>query len=642
MGRTATKHFLTCVALVATAGLLGLLAAVFFPPAQASREIALAKVIAANPFPEEAGGYTPEAFCQDWTGLKSSDVDCRNGYRLDTLTPIQSGQAAQAWAKGLQFATEQLTRFKQLSQTLEASSATDQNQVRSLELNLQQKIGTWQERLHDLETLGSQPVGPVQYARLFALMLDLSGSSYDAVNNKFGLIHRHVARLTDAHPSVLKRAQDLQSVLPWMPWTVWCIGTGLLLLGWWRARWPGMVLMAGFSAITWFGLLIAADASVHFGEGSTVFLLNPLGNQLMRQNQVLWIGSAALAATAILAPKLSGVVQWPLKHLWITIVCLLAVMGATYQFLGPAMGSETLKLSMALLAGLVTAAHGRSVHLASQLAPKSMSLSRIFQVLRLQHVPSSKSTPVDAQDLMALYLAKPVYQLGFFGASGLAMAALVFHDLGAALVTAIVAVCALFLIFGTQVTAAVVALMGLVAAGLSQTSKLQERIALMLDPMSASVSDFARLVAFSNAAHDSGFPLGHMAWCNSGGVCVPPQALSDYMPTILSGLFGFNASVVYFCLFLLAVVAMGRVMVHAYLTRQGPVRTLAITAFYLLVCTGAQTVITFLGNWRIIPLTGIGAPLLSIGLSSSLVPCMAIGLFLAVRGWPDDTAEMRG
>jgi cell division protein FtsW (lipid II flippase) len=635
MKSSSGQGIFAAIALMAIVGLLGLMTVAFFPNASASREVSLAHALVARPLPENTSfAYTPEALCSEWTGLQTSDVDCRNGFGLDTMSPRQGEQALAAWENGLKFVHLQVDRFKLLALSLEIAAPESDDNLRGLRLILQQRIGTWQERLADLEVWDKETVGVAQYARLFYLMLDLNGSSYDAANNRFGVIHRHLARLTEPEPAVLQRATRLQTALTWMPWAICCVSAGLMLLGWWRAKWTGLLLAAGFSAITWLGLLIAADASVHFGEGSTVFLLNPLGNQLARQHHVLWIGSATLIATAVLASKLSTLVQWPLKHLKVTILVLLAAIGTTYQFLGSAMGSETLKLSMAVLAGLVTAAHGRSVHLASKLAPQSMSAFRIFRVLRLQHRQQNKDVSIDAQDLISMHLAKPIYLLALFGALGLAMAAMAFQDLGAALVTAIVAVCALFLVFGARITAAVLVLMGLVAAGLCQTAKMQERIALMLDPMRASVSDFARLVAFSNAAQDSGFPLGQMAWCNSGGVCVPPQVLSDYMPTILSGLFGFDSTVVYFCIFLLTIILMGRFMLHEYMTRKGPVRTLAITAFYLLVCTGVQTVITFLGNWRIIPLTGIGAPLLSIGLSSSLVPCIALGLFLAVKGWP--------
>jgi cell division protein FtsW (lipid II flippase) len=56
-----------------------------------------------------------------------------------------------------------------------------------------------------------------------------------------------------------------------------------------------------------------------------------------------------------------------------------------------------------------------------------------------------------------------------------------------------------------------------------------------------------------------------------------------------------------------------------------------MVAFFMIWGTAMQTAVTFLGNWRIVPLTGLGAPLLSIGLSSALVPVIALTLTLLVR-----------
>ena len=57
-------------------------------------------------------------------------------------------------------------------------------------------------------------------------------------------------------------------------------------------------------------------------------------------------------------------------------------------------------------------------------------------------------------------------------------------------------------------------------------------------------------------------------------------------------------------------------------------KAVAMTAFLLFIATIFQTVVTFFGNWRLIPLTGLGTPLLSIGLSAMLAPTLAIALVL--------------
>ena len=79
------------------------------------------------------------------------------------------------------------------------------------------------------------------------------------------------------------------------------------------------------------------------------------------------------------------------------------------------------------------------------------------------------------------------------------------------------------------------------------------------------------------------------------------------------------------CAFFLTIAA---VSCLRFITRQGVDRFISIVTFFLLTATLIQTILTFLGNWRLIPLTGMGTPLLSIGLSSTLAPTLALGFFL--------------
>lgn len=603
---------------------LTLVAALTLPGWQTSRESAISSALKAFPITAPTDSYDAQALCADWAALPADELDCRNGLELKSLTHANNPDQAIAWEKGLKNAREKVERFNSLASLLREHTETQE--TLSIQLVLQRRIEAWRERLTQLDQGESAKPMPGDFARLFQLTLELDGMTYDASRNRFRKVNWHLARLTDTEPSVIGKAEDLKMVRTLMPWSLGVITAALLLVGWRCARWSGLMLMAGTTLVMLLGLLIVADAAVRFGEGSTLFALNPLGNQLTRQFQVLWIGACTIAATALLAPRMGAWIVWPQRHLWVTMLLFLGGTGAAYLLMGSAMGAELLKISTAFLSGLVTAAHGRGAHLAAEFAPRALHLSRILKCWRI-HV----SETIDADDLIAHHLGKPVFQLVAFAGLGLTMAALVFQDLGAALVTAVLAACALFLVLGARIMAIVTAMLSLAAGGLSQTDKVQSRIALMLDPMNASISDFARLLAFSNAAHDKGFALGKMAWCNPTGVCVPLQSLSDYMPVILTGVLGFNATVFYFGAFLAVLIFMGRAMMREYLVQQGATRTMAIITLYLLICVGAQTIITFLGNWRIIPLTGIGAPLLSIGLSSWLTPCLALGLFLAVQ-----------
>jgi len=81
------------------------------------------------------------------------------------------------------------------------------------------------------------------------------------------------------------------------------------------------------------------------------------------------------------------------------------------------------------------------------------------------------------------------------------------------------------------------------------------------------------------------------------------------------------------CLYILIALQTLRLLI----TARSALRLLAGIAFFLALGCLVQTVITFFGNWRLIPLTGLGMPLLSIGFSSSLATAVVIGISLSAR-----------
>lgn len=131
--------------------------------------------------------------------------------------------------------------------------------------------------------------------------------------------------------------------------------------------------------------------------------------------------------------------------------------------------------------------------------------------------------------------------------------------------------------------------------------------------------------------------MGKIQWCSGSGVCIPLQALSDYMPVVLTGVIGTRGTYLYFCIYLLVILGLMAWLMRQFLTQQGTTRAMSMMAFFMLWGTALQTAVTFLGNWRIIPLTGLGTPLLSIGLSSALVPVIALTLVLLVRHQTQET-----
>ena len=599
-----------------------------FPKAHDSREIALSQAIGSWSRPAISDNLKLSAgdFCQQWTGKALAEVDCRSAYDINNLTPVKSDQASAAWQRGLESFAQQQSELGSLVKHLETVRAQLPAVTQPL-FGLQLRMDRWSERALQLgQQSGSMDNEQRLYSELFQLLVEQQGLSYNAASGSFKKINWHVVRATDQPSGLVDRANTLAAALSLAPWLMGVGALILLSLGWWRAGWMGWWLILGFLGLYWLSLLIAADASVNYGQGSTFFSLNPLGNQFSRQLMVGGISGAIIVAGLLLTPIFRLFVLITMRHLAWTMGGFLLVIGLAYGLLGPAMGSEFLKLGTAVVAGLLMAAFGRSVHATAALSPEALAPLRLVKAWM-----GRKQSLEDPRNAIASMLSLPLIHFTLFCGAGIGAAALVFQDLGAALVTSIVAVSALFMVFGHRLAGAVLSLGVLLALLMSQTDKVQSRIALMVDPLSASVSDFARLLAFSNASSDSHFDLGHIPWCSSSGSCIPLQALSDYMPVVLTSVLGQQGTFVFFIVYMAVLLGLSAWLMQKFLTLQGPTRALSMMAFFMLWGTAAQTMVTFLGNWRLIPLTGLGAPLLSIGLSSALVPVIAMTLTLVVK-----------
>jgi cell division protein FtsW (lipid II flippase) len=401
----------------------------------------------------------------------------------------------------------------------------------------------------------------------------------------------------------------------------------LLRLAYWRAGLLGIFCVGAYLSITSLSLLIVGDAAMHFGINSLYYQLNPLGNQLDRQLSIQVLGYAIIAALLLGkngVPRIFNVIvvnqKWSVFLITVIVVC-------AYFFLnGPAIGSEFLKIGLAFLAGALMADQGRILHLIRKYSPQSLEPHVIWnaavRTIKGQH------RPFDATHRVLSHVALPLLSLTGFGFAMLATVALVFHDLGGSVIGALVFVTSLFLVFGSRPAFLSLAVMACAGLVLSHTEKVQKRIELMLDPMTAAISDFARLKAFSEASVPSGFGFGRIAWCNEQGTCLPLQALSDYVPTLLDGLAGPLAAKIFFLVLCLYFMSMAGLACWRFLTGPSDSRAISMATFFLLLASLLQTIITFFGNWRLIPLTGLGVPLLGIGISTMLAPTLAIGFLL--------------
>ncbi len=281
--------------------------------------------------------------------------------------------------------------------------------------------------------------------------------------------------------------------------------------------------------------------------------------------------------------------------------------------------------------------YARQAYLTRLHLPKAFTVAGLASGCLSLFLTSEKLKP---RSVVAAQLLKAFGLMLFVGLLVIGLAALVFSDLGGSLVSAAVVFGLVFLLFGLRMVL-IVSGFGLAAIALALvTDKVQGRIDLMLSPMTAAVSDFARLIKFSEAAPASGYGLGSLRWCSNEGSCLPIQVLSDYFPVLLTGVFGESLTVLLFALLVLGYFLL---MVRAGLglAKGGVLVPLVYAvAFFLLFSSLVQTAITFLGNWRLMPLTGLGLPVLSMGWSSMISVALGLGA-LGMAEYLSESRPMR-
>jgi len=596
----------------------------YVTPSTASRDVIVAELLKQLTPSASIEIIIPDAFCEGWGGRPSIDLDCRSGRQITShqnssgkdnqqLLERTTGEIKARIEKLQTLRTQLSVHFKKSPELTPVVEALDTRLAR-----LQKKLDLIATEKNSASIADTSE----NYRIVFDLLLDLEGQTYQGIKGNFRMKRWDIAQIL-AHPDeIIVRGLQLKQALAWISNIVVGASLVLLLLAYWRTHWIGLGCMTIYLTFSLLGLLLTADAAVHFGETSAYFPFNPLGNQLFRQLTINASGYALLALMLIAKPLTFGLLRLAMRHPFLTTWVIAIIVLGTYAQ-SPAIGSELLKLGVALLAGINMTDQGRVVHLIRKYAPEVFSLTNLR--LLFQSSTVDRDNPVHR---VLLHIAKPLLNFCIFGLVTLGAASLAFNDLGGALISTLMMITALFLAFGSRPTWVVLLLLSISAALLSFTDKLQGRIDLMLAPMSASVSDFARLLAYSEASKLNGFGLGQLAWCNQEGTCLPIQVLSDYIPTVLNGIAGPYGTLLIFLSLCSFFIAIAGVSCWRFMTQQGIGRLIGVVTFFLLMASIIQTLLTFLGNWRFIPLTGVGAPLLSIGLSSILAPTLALGLFL--------------
>ena len=116
----------------------------------------------------------------------------------------------------------------------------------------------------------------------------------------------------------------------------------------------------------------------------------------------------------------------------------------------------------------------------------------------------------------------------------------IFNDIGGVFITLVLVMILGSIVFGLRLFFIWILIMVILGVIGSFTEKVAQRIELMMEPMNASVSDFARLINFSKSESEENL-IGY-SWCNDHGVCLPLQVLSDYMPLLIEKSLGFGGA----------------------------------------------------------------------------------------------------
>ena len=610
----------------------------FLPEVREGRELALglaAQAALGSRAVQPGRGAAPlpsaaEQLCRAATAVPLARADCRTGRVLPTedgggsprqVLPVPADALAQAQSRLAQKGRDYATVRDALVSALQGS---DRNWL----------IGGLELRLARLVSLSGSSA--VSYPELFDAVLLAEGLRYDSSSGEFFELRWDIARLLDAPGQVAARAERLVFVLQWLPFAAGLAASVAVFFCLFLLGWSAGLISTAFGILIGIGLLVVADASLRYGQGSPFYLLNPFSYALERQAivvaVVLLLPVGGLAFVSLWGGRLTPLLLTMRRRPAGLVVITMVATSALYSLLGPAAGSEALKLSACLFAGLVTAGYARQTYLAKKVLPDLFSVRSL--ILGVGEFFSA-GPMLSARGLVLASLSRAYLGLLILGLGTMAAAALVFSDFGGTLVSAVVFIALIFILFGLRLALGFI-LAGGLAAGLALlTEKVQGRVQLMLDPMSASVSDFARLIKFSEAAQPAGYGLGSVRWCSFEGACLPIQALSDYFPTLLSGALGVTGAVVIFLLLVALYTGLMARAVHGLASELGPVSVVYAFSFFLLLAALAQTVITYFGNWRLAPLTGLGLPLMSMGWSSFISAVLGLSLLaMAVRMTP--------
>ncbi|MCH1612250.1 MAG: hypothetical protein L7S72_03040 [Flavobacteriales bacterium] len=372
-------------------------------------------------------------------------------------------------------------------------------------------------------------------------------------------------------------------------------------------------------------LYMTLDAANNYGMTSSTIEISPFIKLFERQIVIVLFGYSIIFISMFYFNSVNRVLQkiFSRQKIITLIGVLFAVAG--YSIYSSAVGAEIMKTFVAGFAAIITARNAREIYLVSKYSKESLSMQNIIAVIFKKKCRDNLPSPSIE---LTTYVLKVFSYFLLLSFSLIIFSTFVFNDFGGMILVLLVIVILVTLVFGAKLLLVWTLGFIILASGLSLTEKVSQRITLMIEPMSAQVSDFARLLNF-NVKNEPFFFVG-TSWCSDSGICVPLQILSDYIPILFEKSFGLWAAVALLFMLTMLYSYIAFKTFFIFLTGIKNFKVISIFIFYLSCGTLIQIFLSFLGNWRIIPLSGVSIPYLSIGFTATVIPCLIFGLFLGL------------
>ena len=508
---------------------------------------------------------------------------------------------------------------------IESSDRSEQQQT--LALLIDQRVNNLQKRFKDLEDnlFHNETQREQQYRNLFLISLELDGMLYSQVSGEFkkvswgiGTILRQGGELEETHRtiSILKNYLPLIIIVP------------LMFIVYFYLEHQSKTLLVYLTSLCFFvcvSLYITLDAAINFGFTSSQFIISPFIDIFKRQVLVTLVGYTVLFASIFYLDYFKIVLQRMHQHQRKLVFFGILFGFAGYASFSAAVGSEIMKIFIVLFSAFMTSRHAREIFLIQKYCSSTFSMTKLKEFLFWKKYSNEN---IMTSDFLMGHIYRAFFYFLLITFSLIFFSLFIFNDIGGVFITFVLIMILVSIVFGLRFFFFWFLILVVLGYFASFTEKVRERVTLMMEPMNAPVSDFARLINFSNSDED-GLLVGY-SWCNDYGVCVPLQVLSDYMPLVIEKIFGFYGAIIFLLILVGFFAFIAAKTFYIFLTGEKENRLLSIFLFYISCSSIIQIILSTFGNWRLIPLSGISIPFTSIGFTAIIIPCLTYGLFIGL------------